>query len=162
MSADKKMENFNRFWKQTRLPVIFQRKRPAPLLIRLPYAADNKTWLRNNEKNKPSWDKLNGAWEVPQAWLERAIRLSFSRYGACYVIQLYKEKEVCAPACWNALGADCEFSCMGANHSTGRPNGRWYEISDTFAVLWGVQRYSVRLLTSPNPALNPTRIPQTT
>ena len=98
MSADKKMENFNRFWKQTRLPVIFQRKRPAPLLIRLPYAADNKTWLRNNEKNKPSWDKLNGAWEVPQAWLERAIRLSFSRYGACYVIQLYKEKEVCAPA----------------------------------------------------------------
>lgn len=158
MSVAKPIEDFDRFWKQTRLPVIFQRQRPAPLLIRLPYAEDNKVWLRNDERNKPSWDKLNGAWEVPQAWFERAIRLSFSRYGACYVIQLYREKEVCAPACWNALGADCECSCMGANHSTGRPNGRWYEISDTFAVLWGVQRYSVRLLTTPNPALKPTRL----
>ena len=158
MSAAKPIEDFDRFWKQTRLPVIFQRQRPAPLLIRLPYAEDNKVWLRNGERNKPSWDKLNGAWEVPQAWFERAIRLSFSHYGACYVIQLYREKEVCAPACWNALGADCECSCMGANHSTGRPSGRWYEISDTFAVLWGVQRYSVRLLTTPNPALKPTRL----
>ncbi len=158
MSAAKPIEDFDRFWRQTRLPVIFQRERPAPLLIRLPYAEDNKVWLRNGERNKPSWDKLNGAWEVPQAWFERAIRLSFNRYGACYVIQLYREKEVCAPACWNALGADCECSCMGANHSTGRPNGRWYEISDTFAVLWGVQRYSVRLLTTPNPALKPTRL----
>lgn len=155
MSALKPIENFDRFWKQTRLPVIFQRQRPARLLIRLPYAEDNKVWLRNRERIKPSWDKLNGAWEVPQAWFERAIRLSFSRYGACYVIQLYREQEVCAPACWNALGADCECSCMGANHSTGRPNGRWYEINETFAVLWGVQRYSVRLLTSPNPSLKP-------
>ena len=148
MSDTAPIEDFSRFWKQTRLPVMFQRRRPAPLLIRLPYAQDNKIWLRNGERNKPAWDKQNEAWEIPQAWFERAIRLAFSRYGACYVIQLYRDREVCAAACWNAVGADCECSCMGANHSSGRPIGHWYEVNDTFAVMWGVQRYSVRLLKS--------------
>ena len=146
------IQDFERFWNQTRLPVIFQRERPAPLLVRLPFAPDNKVWLRNQERSKPSWDKEHRAWEVPQAWFERVIRLSFTRYGACYVIQLYREKEVCAPACWNAVGADCECSCMGASHGSGQPVGRWYEVSETFAVKWGVQRYSVRLLKVPGAA----------
>ena len=146
MTATTNIEDFSRFWKQTRIPVIFQRQRPASLLIRIPYAEDNRLWLRNGERNKPTWNKEYGAWEVPQAWFERAIRLAFSRYESCYVIQLYREKEVCAAACWNATGADCECSCMGANHSSGRPAGCWYEVDETFAVMWGVQRYSVRLL----------------
>lgn len=149
MSAKAPIDDFGRFWKQTRLPVIFKRQRPAPLLVRLPYKQDNKVWLRNGERHKPAWDKENEAWEVPQAWFERTIRLSFSRYGYCYVIQLYREKEVCAAKCWNAVGADCECSCMGANHSSGHPSGSWYEVNDTFAVMWGIQRYSVRLLKAP-------------
>ena len=149
MSAQSPIQDLNRFWSQARLPVIFQRQRPAPLLVRLPYAVDNKIWLRDGQRNKPRWDKGHGAWEVPQAWFERIILLSFSRYQACYVIQLYREKEVCAAACWNAVGADCECSCMGANHGSGQPIGRWYEVSESFAVMWGVQRYSVRLLKVP-------------
>jgi hypothetical protein len=50
MSASAPIDDFSRFWKQTQLPVIFQRQRPAPLLIRLPYAQDNKVWLRNGER----------------------------------------------------------------------------------------------------------------
>ena len=140
------IQDLNHFWIQARFPVLFQRQRPAPLLIRLPYASNNKVWLRNNERSKPNWDKVHRAWEVPQAWFERTIRLSFSKYQACYVIQLYRDKEVCAPACWNAIGADCECSCMGSRHGSGKPSGSWYEVSETFAVMWGVQRYSVRLL----------------
>jgi hypothetical protein len=68
MSSRAPIEDFGRFWKQTQLPVIFQRQRPAPLLI--PYAQDNKVWLRNGERHKPSWDSDNGAWEIPQAWFE--------------------------------------------------------------------------------------------
>lgn len=146
MSVHSPIQDLNSFWNQTRLPVVFKRQRPAPLLVRLPYAADNKVWLRAGQQNKPSWDKGHRAWEVPQAWFERTIRLSFSRYQACYVIQLYREKEVCAAACWNAVGADCECSCMGAHHGSGKSSGRWYEVGETFAVMWGIQRYSVRLL----------------
>jgi hypothetical protein len=150
MSAQAPIQDLNHFWTKTRLPVVFQRQRPAPLLVRLPYAADNKIWLRDGQRSKPTWNKDYGAWELPQAWFERTIQLSFSRYKACYVIQLYREKEVCAAACWNAVGADCECSCMGANHGSGQPSGRWYEVSETFAVMWGVQRYSVRLLKAPS------------
>lgn len=152
MTVPSPIQSFDRFWSQTRLPVIFQRERPAQLLVRLPFSQDNKVWLRNQERNKPSWNQEHRAWEVPQAWFERVIRLSFTRYRACYVIQLYREREVCARACWNAVGADCECSCMGAMHGSGQPIGRWYEVSETFAVKWGVQRYSVRLLKLPGAA----------
>lgn len=146
------IQSLDRFWSQARIPVVFQRQRPAPLLVRLPYAADNKVWLRDDQRSKPAWDSDHGAWEVPQAWFERTIRLSFLRYRACYVVQLCRDKEVCGAACWNAVGADCECSCMGANHGSGRPAGRWYEVSETFAVMWGAERYSVRLLNAPDPA----------
>ena len=152
MVAHSPIQNLTRFWSETRLPVVFQRQRPAPLLVRLPFAPDNKVWLRNGGRRVPGWDKEHGAWEVPQAWFERTIKLSFKRYLACYVIQLHREKEVCARACWDAFGADCECSCMGVNHGSGQPAGRWYEIGDNFAVMWGVQRYSVRLLRVPGAA----------
>ena len=150
MFTQTSIQEFSRFWNQSRLPIVFKRQRPAPLLVRLPFAPDNKVWLRNGERNKPSWNKEHDAWEVPQAWFERTITLAFTRYKSCYVIQLYREKEICAPACWNATGADCECSCMGANHSSNRPAGRWYEVNDAFAVMWGVQRYSVRRLREPS------------
>lgn len=35
---------------------------------------------------------------------------------------------------------------MGENHGGGHPGGRWYEVSETFAVSWGVQRDSCRHL----------------
>jgi len=149
VAVNSPIQDLDRFWNQTRLPVLLQRQRPAQLLVRLPFAPDNKVWLRDEQRNKPAWDKTHGAWEVPQAWLERTIRLSLQRYRACYLIQLYREREVCAPACWNAAGIDCECSCMGANHGSSHPGGRWYEVSETFAVMWGVQRYSVRLLKAP-------------
>lgn len=146
MASQAPIQSLDRFWSQTRVPVVFQRQRPAPLLVRLPYAADNKVWLRDGQRNKPAWDRDYGAWEIPQAWFERTIRRSFQRYHAYYVVQLYREKEVCSAACWHAIGADCECSCMGVNHGSGQPAGRWYVVSDTLAVMWGVQRYSVRLL----------------
>jgi len=54
---------------------------------------------------------------------------------------------------------------MGANHSSGRPIGRWYEVDETFAVMWGIQRYSVRLLKAqwgPTPVLRTSTYPSTT
>jgi hypothetical protein len=50
MSAESPIQDLNSFWNQTRLPVVFQRQRPAPLLVRLPYVADNKVWLRAGQR----------------------------------------------------------------------------------------------------------------
>lgn len=133
-------------WRQSSVPVVFRRARPSPLLVKLPYAADNKSWLRDGQVRKPGWDAEHRAWEIPQAWFEKTVRSCIQRHHQCYVVQLHRERQVCAPACWDAQGLDCECSCMGATHGSGRPDGLWYEVDQAFAVSWGVQRYAVRLI----------------
>lgn len=76
----------------------------------------------------------------------RLIDQTLKRYGEAYVIQLNKEQQKCAQACWNAQGHDCECSCMGANHGNGHPGGRWHEVSDTFAFQWGPTQFACRHL----------------
>jgi len=146
MTNDGRDAHLRAVWHQKQVPVVFRREKPLPLLVKIPYAQGNRAWLRDNRHNIPDWDEKYKAWETPQAWFEKNIKLCIQRYEACYVIQLYRERQICAPACWNAIGIDCECSCMGENHGSGHPGGRWYEIAETLAVSWGVQRYSCRLL----------------
>jgi hypothetical protein len=148
MSDAQNTNNLRALWHQAKVPVVFRRERPAPLLVKLPYAIDNMEWLRDDQTRKPAWNIKYKAWEIPQAWFERSIRLCLRRYQTCYVVQLHRERQVCALACWDAQGLDCECSCLGANHGSGHPGGRWYEVDETFAVSWGVQRYAVRLMRS--------------
>lgn len=101
-------------------------------------------WLRDGRRDKPKWHARFKAWEIPAAWFDSAIKLSLRRYGDAYVIQVYRDQQKCAPACWNAEGFHCECSCMGANHGGGHPGDNWYEVSDTFAVSWARRRYSCR------------------
>jgi hypothetical protein len=62
-----------------------------------------------------------------------------------YLIRVHREKETCAPACWNATGYDCSCSCGGMNH--GSQSGEGYlVIGDTLAVRWGDTFESCTLL----------------
>jgi hypothetical protein len=93
---------FQRIWSQTRVPVILRQGTGRPLYVRVPYAADNRTWLRGDSRHQPKWITDKKWWETPQAWFNRLIDQALERYGEVYVIQLYKEQQKCAPACWNA------------------------------------------------------------
>jgi hypothetical protein len=83
---------------------------------------------------------------MPIAWFDDLIQRALERYGQIYVIQLYKQQQKCASACWNAKGFHCECSCLGASHGTGQPGGIWFELSETFAFSWGPTEYACRLL----------------
>ncbi|MEY2336265.1 hypothetical protein [Acidithiobacillus ferrianus] len=133
-------------WRQGKIPVIFKRNKPLPVLARIPFAEGNMEWLRDGRRSKPEWCAQFKAWEIPAAWFDSVIKLALRRHQQVYVIQLYREHQKCAPACWNAEGFHCECSCMGENHGGGHPGGSWYEVSETFAVSWGAQRYSCRHL----------------
>ncbi|MEP1497973.1 MAG: hypothetical protein ABJK50_20985, partial [Pseudophaeobacter sp.] len=63
------------------------------------------------------------------------------------IIQPYREQEICARACQEALGHECQCSCMGANHGAGN-DGSWFEVSDTFSTRWGDRELACRLLTA--------------
>lgn len=146
MSEELRDLDLRALWRQGDVPSIFKPSKPQSVLVKLPYAEGNLEWLRDDRRSKPKWSSQYKAWEIPAAWFDSVIRLTLRRYAEAYVIQLHRESQKCAPACWNAEGFHCECSCMGENHGGGHPGGNWYEVSETFAVSWGVKRYSCRHL----------------
>lgn len=135
-------------WRQTQIPVVYKQAKP-PLMIKLPFANDNSVWLREGKsRHRPEWNAQYKCWETPASWFEDSIKRILGRFKKVYVVQLHREHQTCAPACWNAQGVHCECSCMGAHHGSGHPNGRWYEVSETFAFHVGSKQYACRLLMS--------------
>jgi len=135
-----------RVWKQSAVPVVYRRGSSKALLVRMPYSAANQEWLRAERRSIPKWNSTYKCWEIPRSWLDDVVKRLLVRFGKTYFVQPFRALQKCAPACWNASGVDCECSCMGANHGSGNPIGKWYVISDTCAVQWGNNEYSCRLL----------------
>ena len=133
-------------WKQTTIPVVFRQADGKPMLVRLPDALIQRDWLRKGRRRLPKWDAKHQCWEVPKAWFDDVVKRAQARFGRAYIIQPFRRQQKCAPACWNAVGAECECSCMGERHGTGNPSGRWHVVSDTFAAYWGPREYSCRLI----------------
>jgi len=135
-----------RIWRQDKVPVLFDQGGPRGLLVKLPYATENRVWLRDERRAIPEFNKTYKAWKIPKAWFDDIVERTLSRFGQVYVIQAHREQQKCAPACWNATGYHCECSCMGANHGNGYPGGAWREVSDTFALSYGPRKYACRLM----------------
>ena len=132
---------------QRRIPVVYL-KPSGKLWVRLPYAEGNKEWLRDDRRSRPKWEPDGEYWKIPKAWFDDFIRRTLERFGSVYVIQPFREQEVCAPACWNAKGFECQCSCMGANHGSQNSEG-WRVIAETFAVRWETRELACRLITKP-------------
>ena len=144
MSADE--ERLRQIWNNQIIPVILRRGGKGQLpRVRLPYADNNRLWLRDGRRNSPTWIESGKYWEIPKAWFNDFVQRALKKHGKLYVIQPYREQEICAPACMNAVGHECQCSCMGANHGAGN-DGSWFEASETFATRWGDQHLACRLM----------------
>lgn len=142
-----KEDSLEKIWKQDQIPVVLRRTgKGERIRIRLPYAKDNRQWLRNSRRSHPEWIEKGKYWELPKSWFDDFVNRALSKYRSVYIIQPYREQEKCAPACLNASGHECQCSCMGQNHGAGN-NGTWFEVSNTFATRWKNQELSCRLLT---------------
>lgn len=135
-----------KIWFQSEIPAVYRPEKSQALLIRLPYAADNRVWLKADHRNNPKWNGQHKRWETAKSWFEGIVRRALKRFGRVYVIQPFRAQQTCAPACWDAAGFTCGCSCMGQNHGSGNPAGRWYIISEALAVHWGPRQYSFKLL----------------
>lgn len=132
--------------RQIRIPTVIRGGPVAPLIVRLPFRSDNRSWLSALGRKRPLWLATETAWGIPKSWFEPLIQHCLARFAKCYVIQPTNRAETCAPACWNARGVHCECSCLGARHGSGDPEGRWHIVSETFAVRIGRREFSCRLL----------------
>lgn len=138
--------HLSRVWNQRRIPVILRRiGKGQRHRVRLPYARTNYVWLKNERRHRPEWSTSGRYWEVPRAWFNDFVNRALERYGQVYIIQPYREQEICASACMNAKGHECQCSCMGANHGAGN-DGSWYEVTESFATRWGDRTLACRLL----------------
>jgi len=133
---------------QRSIPVgLRSSKKGEKLRVGLPFDALNRVWLQNGRRSKPKWDAKEKFWVLPKSWFNDFVVRSLERYGQVYIVQPYREQEVCAPACMNAAGHECQCSCMGANHGAGN-DGSWFEVSETFAARWNDEELASRLLVS--------------
>ena len=139
-------EKINSVWRQGSVPVIYRRGTGYPLLMRLPFSAGNRAWLKSYARTNPTWIAEKRHWELPQAWFNDLVTRALTKWGKLYIIQPYREQEKCAPACWNALGHECQCSCMGANHGSQSSGSGWYIVSETFATKWNTHQLACRLL----------------
>src|SRR4051812_7125708 len=120
--------SFSDVWNQRTVPVVFRDGPIHPLLVKLPYAERNREWVQNGRRSRPKWVSNQVAWDIPKTWFDDTVRRCLSHYGSVFVIQTYRETEKCAPACVNAVGADCNCSCLGANHGSGISLSTWYVV----------------------------------
>src|SRR5690606_19287124 len=123
-------------WSQDKIPVIYRQSDGKGLLVKLPYAPDNKLWLQGEKRNIPKWHQRQKYWETPKAWFNDLVSKCLKRHKRVYIIQPYRKQEVCAPACMNALGHECQCSCMGVNHGAHNSTNDWFVVSDAFATRW--------------------------
>lgn len=131
---------------QDRIPVLYRAgSKGTKLRVRLPYAVTNRAWLQSFGRRNPVWLSERKIWEVPKSWFDDMVEAALKKYGRLYVIQPYREEERCSPQCLNAVGHECQCSCMGANHGQGN-DGSWFEVSETFATRWGERTLACRLL----------------
>ena len=136
----------DRILRQTDAPVVIRLGKAHRLRVLLPFADDNRLWLQQGMKSRPVWLRSEKRWDLPANHFNVFVRRALERYGRLWVVQPYKEHEVCAPACWNAVGHECQCSCMGANHGSQSGEG-FFVVNDTFAVRYGNEHVACRLMT---------------
>jgi len=146
LSSDVRDERLLNIWKQRTIPVVMRRGGIGERLrVRIPHSTDGGAWLQNARRISPQWIDKYRCWELPKAWFNDFVDRCLSRYGKVYIIQPYREQEKCAPACQNAIGHECQCSCMGEHHGIGN-DGSWFTVSETFATRWGEKHLACRLL----------------
>ncbi len=140
-------------WRQGRTPVVY-RPPEGDIMVKLPYRGEsNRGYLAVGRRSHPEWDQQHRCWLLPRSCFSELVErlLDGGEFPqGVYVIQPHNAKEVCAPACWNARRLECECSCLGKNHGGRAAGGRWYTVSETFAVRWAGKELRWSLLKKSN------------
>lgn len=131
-------------WRNGVTPVVYRPPHQRPLLVRLPAVCVGshearfswRRWLRRGRRSHPAWLEQFKCYELPRSSFTDIAKRLAHEFGSVYIIQAVRGREICAPACLNARGLECECSCLGRNHGAGEDGGRWYVISETCAVRW--------------------------
>jgi len=141
-------------WAQRSIPVLVRQGKGFPVYVKVPDPQDNPmwwyrigAWLKPTVNSRdPQWIRKARGFMVPKGWFNDLTAKLLGQYGKLWIIQPYREQEVCAPACKNAVGHECNCSCMGQYHGTGGPDAGWFVVNEAFETRWGEAQMACRLM----------------
>lgn len=130
------------------MPAEITRPVNGDLIIRMPYAKDNRAWLNRVAGRDPhvAFNDADKSWRVKRNRFERLIAALAARWGSVQVTQFGSHQTTCVAACWNGNPdkvAECECACAGSNHGAGTPAGR--EVTPGLSILTDYSRYTYRV-----------------
>lgn len=155
-----RFDDAKKAWNQSEVPVILRRKKQAgqnpKLRIRLPVKGYHFQILKgaNKHSHNPVHVAKGNYWEVAYNRLNELVRILATHYGKVILMQPVRHKQVCARACMEASGFECECSCLGENHGSNNMDSSWYEVDDTYAVRYGGEDVSLKIISAKEAARN--------
>lgn len=152
VSGEVKLESLpelKAFLEASKLPVLLNTKTKGKIMLRFPNEEKHEDFVAGGQRSEPEW-KPYGAWFVARSALRSHAQRCIAKWGGCWIVQSYREKEVCAPACQNAIGLECHCSCMGLyhGHEAEATSGKWHVVNEAFCVRWGDVVYAVRRISA--------------
>jgi hypothetical protein len=97
-------------------------------------------WLLEQlgERVRPVWLPEQRRWEVARHHLRTLAFALTEKYGTVDVFLEYRATTICDKRCREAVGEDCECSCVGEFHGNITWAG-WIEVGDTVLIKPGRQ-----------------------
>lgn len=135
-------------WRSSEYPALFRRGKGFKLWVRIDQTTENLRLIRLRD-TYPKWIPKQICYEVPNAWFNLLVKLLVGKFGGLYVIQPYREKEICSPSCKAAVGHECECQCFGQYHGVGYAGNDWFEVADACEVRWGEKQWGCRFMQKP-------------
>jgi hypothetical protein len=130
------------------LPRIYRAVGQPRLHLRMPYGdGANRAWLRDTlgARIRPDWNRTDKRWEVSRTHLMVLAHALADRFGAVDVFLEFSTTQKCDRRCREAVGDDCECSCLGAYHAGGLWGAGWVEVGETTLIRAGWQVRHLRL-----------------
>lgn len=148
-------EKIREVWRQRDVPVLVRQGAGFPVFVKIPnpkiddlmWRRKAATWLKPTLSSRDAkWLKNARGFEVPKAWFNNLTTKLLQKYQKLWIIQPYREQEVCAPACKTASGHECNCQCMGRYHGIDAPGSGWFTVNEAFETRWGESHMACRLM----------------
>ncbi len=94
------------------------------VIAKIPAKKGNRRWLRKTVRVRSP--QLDGdRWTLPRSCLVRLVTGAVDRYGFIVLWRDMSRLSRCTRACLEAVGAECDCSCLGEHH--GQDAEGWFE-----------------------------------
>ncbi|MFY1673674.1 hypothetical protein ACN27G_27570 [Plantactinospora sp. WMMB334] len=114
-------------------PHIYRPMQPDRLRLGMPYHRNNRSWLKSvlGDRIQPTWVKNPGYWTLARSHFTPLVDALLERFGVVFASVEFSTTQKCDTRCREALGDDCECSCLGERHGGGLWGDGWVQVGET-------------------------------